>query len=138
MPGSRFKQRLLVILGLTSVGLGTAGIVLPLLPTTPFILLAGYLFARSSRGWHVWLINHRIFGPYIAAFRKRGGLTGVQKLRIGASFTVVLAISAYFAPITGVRIALGVLWLFWMFFLLRMAKSAPIATTNPGRCGATP
>ncbi len=124
----RWRRRLLVLLGFLSVGLGTAGIFLPLLPTTPFMLLAGYLFARSSKRWHEWLLRHRHFGPYIYAFRNKSGLTPTQKLRIGLSFTIAIAISAYFAPIVAVRCFLGGLWLFWMVFLLRMQTAGTAST----------
>ena len=58
----------LLILGLISLGLGILGIFLPILPTTPFLLLSTVLFARSSQRLHDWLINHRILGEYIRSF----------------------------------------------------------------------
>lgn len=110
----------MVAIGLLMVALGVAGIFLPLLPTTPFLLLAAYLFARSSERLHRWLLNHRHLGPYIHAFRNRSGLTRVQKVRIASSFTVLMGVSFYFAPITTVRLLLVALWLFWMVQLARM------------------
>ncbi len=59
------KKVLFATGGLISLGLGTLGIVMPLLPTTPFLLLSSYCFIRSSKRLHDWLINHRIFGEYI-------------------------------------------------------------------------
>lgn len=114
------KRWIFVGLGFLMVALGTAGIFLPLLPTTPFLLLAAYLFARSSERWHSWLLSHRYFGPYIHAFRNKTGLTSSQKLRIGCSFTVVIAISFYFAPLVMVKAFLAVIWVFWTVVLLRM------------------
>ncbi|MDY0349193.1 MAG: YbaN family protein [Tenuifilaceae bacterium] len=51
--------------GITSVGLGIIGIVVPILPTTPFLLLAAYLFVRSSSRLYRWLLTHKILGNYI-------------------------------------------------------------------------
>lgn len=59
------KKYLFIILGLISLGLGLLGIVTPGLPTTPFILLTGVLFAKSSPRLHQKLLDHKITGPYI-------------------------------------------------------------------------
>ena len=56
--------------GLVAVGLGLAGMFLPLLPTTPFLLLAAALFFRSSPRLYAWLLGHRTLGPYIRNFRE--------------------------------------------------------------------
>ena len=56
--------------GLVAVGLGLMGMFLPLLPTTPFLLLAAALFFRSSPRLYAWLLGHRTFGPYIRNFRE--------------------------------------------------------------------
>jgi uncharacterized protein len=64
-----------IILGLLSLGLGTVGAFLPLLPTVPFLLLAAYSFSKSSERLHYWLINHRVLGPPIIAWRD-GGVIG--------------------------------------------------------------
>ena len=53
------------LIGGSSLGLGTAGIFLPLLPTVPFYLLAAYGFSKSSTRIHSWLLNHKVFGPDI-------------------------------------------------------------------------
>jgi hypothetical protein len=57
-------------IGIISVGLGTAGIFLPLLPTTPFLLLAAACFIRSSERLYQWLIHNRWFGSYIRNYRE--------------------------------------------------------------------
>lgn len=59
---------LLAALGLLSLVLGILGIFLPVLPTTPFLLLASFLFLRSSRSLYEWLMNHPKLGPYISNF----------------------------------------------------------------------
>jgi len=60
--------------GLTSLACGIAGIVLPLVPTTPFVLLAAFCFARSSPRLEAWLLKHRSFGPMIENWRRHGGI----------------------------------------------------------------
>ena len=59
---------LLTILGLLSLGLGILGIFLPVLPTTPLLLLAAALFVRSHKGLYDWLLNHPRLGSYISNF----------------------------------------------------------------------
>ena len=113
------KRFTLASLGVLMVVLGAAGIILPLLPTTPFLLLAAYLFARSSPRCHDWLLSHKYLGPYISAWRNKTGLTVAQKLRIGISFTILMGISVYFTPMPTVKWLLGGLWAFWTVMLLR-------------------
>ena len=66
------------LLGLLAVALAIVGIVLPLLPTVPFLLLAAFLFARSHPDWERKIVEHPRFGPPIQAWRERGaiGVTG--------------------------------------------------------------
>ena len=56
------------MLGIAAVGIGAVGTVVPLLPTTPFLLVAVWAFARSSERWRLWLIHHPRFGPMIRAW----------------------------------------------------------------------
>lgn len=65
---NNIKKYLFIFLGSISLGLGSIGIILPLLPTTPFLLLAAYFYLRSSKKLYVWLLNHRIFGIYIYSY----------------------------------------------------------------------
>ncbi len=60
---------LLITAGVISIALGVLGIFLPLLPTTPFLLLAAACFMRSSRRLYDWLLTHRYLGPYIRNYR---------------------------------------------------------------------
>jgi len=76
-------------LGLVSVALGIVGAVLPLLPTTPFLILAAYFFARSHPEWEARLLGHPTVGPAIRAWRDHGAIPrGAKQMA-----TVLMAIS---------------------------------------------
>ncbi|WP_366554974.1 YbaN family protein [Aquibaculum sediminis] len=63
-----------LLFGLAATATGLVGAVLPLLPTTPFLLLAAYAFARSSPRLHAWLLDHPRFGPLICNWQQHGGI----------------------------------------------------------------
>ena len=85
-------------LGLLFVALAVVGIVLPLLPTVPFLLLAAFFFARSSSRLHNWLITHGLFGPMILDWQQSGAIRPAAKkaatLSVAAVFGLSLAFSA--------------------------------------------
>lgn len=75
------------------VGLAIAGAALPLLPTTPFLLLAVFAFARSSQWLHDWLVGHRHFGPMIRNWREHGGIDRRSKILSVVAMLAALLIS---------------------------------------------
>jgi len=98
--GKKLKpvQRYLFITGgVIAFGLGMLGIPLPLLPTTPFLLLSAWFFARSSERFYSWLINHRYFGKTIRNYREKGGVAFGVKLGAIILLWVTIGISAIFA-----------------------------------------
>lgn len=66
--------------GLAALGIGAVGVVLPLLPTTPFVLLAAFAFAKGSPRLRCWLVEHRVFGPIIADWESNGAIAGRYKV----------------------------------------------------------
>ncbi|NIT36126.1 MAG: DUF454 family protein [candidate division Zixibacteria bacterium] len=93
----RWVKGLLVAAGFLFVGLGVAGIVLPLLPTTPFLLLAAACFARSSERFYRWLLGNRWFGAYVKNYREGRGVPAKVKIFSTALLWVVILSSAAFA-----------------------------------------
>ncbi|MBT6204201.1 MAG: YbaN family protein [Rhodospirillaceae bacterium] len=67
-------------IGFAALVLAILGVALPLLPTTPFLLVAAFAFARSSDRWHRWLREHRVFGPLIADWQEHGAIDRRTKL----------------------------------------------------------
>jgi uncharacterized membrane protein YbaN (DUF454 family) len=109
-----------LILGLGAVGCGLAGAVLPLVPTTPFLLLAVYAFGRSSPVLQNWLMAHPRFGPSIAAWRTHGAITRRAKhVAVGAIATSFAAMLAAGAPLSLLAVQAVVLALASVFILSR-------------------
>jgi uncharacterized membrane protein YbaN (DUF454 family) len=71
---------LYLILGLASTALGIAGAFLPLVPTTPLLILATWFFARSSPRLERWLVEHKRFGPLLRAWREEGAIPRRAKI----------------------------------------------------------
>jgi len=71
MAPQTLTRWLLMTIGIISVGVGTAGIFLPLLPTTPFLLVAAACFIRSSDRLYQWLLHNRWFGSYVRNYREK-------------------------------------------------------------------
>lgn len=80
-------------LGLAALGVGALGVIVPLLPTTPFVLVAAFAFSRSSDRWHRWLLAHQVFGPLIENWRAYGAISGRAKAAALLAMAAVLAIS---------------------------------------------
>ena len=92
---SNIKRTTLIALGFVFIGLGAIGIVMPLLPTTPFLILAAILFSKSSERFHKWLLRNRVFGPYLRHYEMGTGIPKSLKIRTIALLWPSLAISAF-------------------------------------------
>ena len=90
---------LLITIGIISLALGVLGVFLPILPTTPFLLLSASLFAHSSDRMYNWLLNHKVFGEYIRSFREDKAIPlkikiySISLLWIVMSVTIFTAVS---------------------------------------------
>lgn len=81
----KLKRRLLVVAGTIFTGIGIVGIIVPILPTTPFLLLAAACYLRSSERFYHWLLNNRFLGVYITNYLQGKGMTLKAKV-----FTILL------------------------------------------------
>lgn len=107
------------VLGTLFVALGIAGAVLPVLPTTPFMLLAAACYARASVRFYNWLLNSPTFGPTILEWRRHRSIPWRTKLTAIALMATTLGISIiFFVPGMALKSALavfGVLLAVWMY-----------------------
>jgi len=85
---------LYITLGFMSLGVGCLGIVVRGLPTTPFVLLAASLFAKSSERWYNWLTSNRLFGKFIKDFAKEKGMSMKMKIISISLMWTMITISA--------------------------------------------
>lgn len=116
----QLTKLLLIIAGSISLGLGLMGIVLPLLPTTPFLLLAAACYVRSSNRLYEWLISNKYFGSYIKNYRMGKGIPlkakvmGVTVLWISMGFTIIFVV-----PLMAIKFVLFGIGLFFTWFILK-------------------
>ncbi|MBN2654963.1 MAG: YbaN family protein [Nitrospirae bacterium] len=90
------KKIFLVTAGTIAAGLGIAGIFLPVLPTTPFLLLAAYCYSHSSEKFYRWLLGNRLCGPYISAYRENSGISRRHRITAIATLWITIALSGIF------------------------------------------
>lgn len=111
--------------GFLATGLAILGAVLPLLPTTPFLLLAAFAFARSSPRFHDWLVNHPQFGPLIRNWRRDGSIDPRSK-RLALAMMALALSSSWLLGVSGMILAVqgGVLACSAAFILTRPSGPA--------------
>ena len=107
---------ILVILGSISLALGIMGIFMPLLPTTPFLLLAAALFFRSSPRLYEWLLNQKRLGPYIRNFREykaiplRAKIISVSMVWLTLSYCAYILHSQPWLSALMIALAIAITW----------------------------
>lgn len=116
-------RALWLALGFGATACGIAGILLPLVPTTPFLLLAAFAFARSSPRLHNWLITHPRLGPPIEDWRLHGAISRRVKIAAVVTMGATLALS----------VAMGLSATVLLVQTLALCASAAFVLTRPDR-----
>lgn len=89
---NRSKKIIYLSFGIAFVALAIIGIFLPLIPTTPFLLLSAFCFSRSSEKYYQWLLNHKVFGEIITDWNKYGVVSIKSKV---IAVTMIVALFSY-------------------------------------------
>lgn len=111
---------LLLICGSISLGLGVIGIFVPLLPTTPFLLLAAACYVRSSERFYIWLITNKYFGSYIQNYRSGKGIPLKVKVLSVSLLWVSMCYTIFFIiPLLVVKLLLFFIGSFFTWIILK-------------------
>lgn len=110
-----------LVLGWCAVALGALGILLPVLPTTPFMILAAFLFAKGSPRARKWLVEHAHFGPHIRNWEQCGSIAPRAKRMALAAMAAVFVIS----------LILGLNWRILVIQAICLSGAAVFILTRP-------
>ena len=123
------KKAFFVVLGCLSLGLGTIGAVLPILPTVPFLMLAAFCFAKSSDKLHNWFVSTKLYKKNLESFVQGKGMTVKTKVRIMVTVTILMSVGFIMMHAVPVgRIILGLVWLFHVLYFIFGIKTLKIET----------
>lgn len=121
---------LLILSGCCFSTLAFAGIFLPILPTTPFVLLAAACFAKSSPRFHGWLINHRHFGPILYHWQTSRSMPKRAKVIALATIIVSGALSIYLINPLTIKLVVATILLIPIFIIIRLPNSEDLVTAH--------
>ncbi len=127
------KKITLIFLGSISLALGVIGIFLPILPTTPFLLLTAWLYAKSSPTLYHWLLTNKYFGKYIRRYRQGLGIPLKTKIiAISSLWLTILTSIVFFVQSTIIDIILFLIACAVTYHILR--RPTYKNTKNPSEC----
>lgn len=113
------------ILGLFFFGLGALGAVLPVLPTTPFLLLASFFFLRSSKRLNDWFLQTKLYKRYLANFVENREMTLRTKLLCCSPGVIIMSVLAFMLPMIWAKVALIALVIFELWYFKTRIKTIP-------------
>ena len=132
MNATSFLRRgFLITAGTLSVGVGVVGIFLPILPTTPFLLVAAACYVRSSNRLYRWLLRNRVTSNYIASYRAGKGIPARTKAVSICVPWITLAVSAFMVQIWWIWLILGAVAVGVPLFILSLPTLERGAETPP-------
>ena len=122
----KIRKLLFVILGCICFGLGTVGVFLPVLPTTPLYLLTVFFFANSSERLHAWFLGTKLYQKHLDPFVKKKGMLVSTKASIIGTVTLLMGFAVFMMARKGVWIPcviLGAVWLCHVIYFVFFVKT---------------
>ena len=114
-----------MLLGFICLGLGSIGVVLPMLPTAPFLLAAAFFFAKSSKRLHDWFVSTKIYKNHLDSFVKERAMTLKTKISILLLASIMLAFPLVFSDNIYVKILIVSLYFIKYYYFLFKIKTIP-------------
>lgn len=112
------KKVIYIIIGCITLGLGTIGVVLPILPTVPFYMITLFCFANSSQKLHDWFIGTKLYKKHLESFVEKRGMTMQTKLSIIAMVTLLMAVGFILMFSKGIYVPCIILVCVWIGHIL--------------------
>lgn len=120
------KKIIFIVVGCICLALGTVGVFLPVLPTTPFYLVTLYCFARSSKRFEDWFKGTKLYKKHLESFVEKRGMLPQTKASILITVTLLMGLGIFFMARKGIWIPciiLGVVWTAHLVYFLFFVKT---------------
>jgi uncharacterized protein len=122
---SKIVKLLYIIFGFIALGLGVLGLILPVLPTTPLLLLASYCFVKGSERFELWFKGTTLYKHHLETFVKERSMTLKQKLTILLFADVMIAIPFFILDSIMVRVMLVLIVIYKYYYFIYKIKTVP-------------
>ena len=132
---NKLKKFLYLSFGIIFMILGSIGVVIPVLPTTPFLLLASYCFVKGSDKFNEWFISTKLYKKYLESFIKERAMTMKKKLTILLTADCMLLISIILIKSIHVRIFLVLLIIYKLYYFMFKIRTIEEKVTDEGEVG---
>lgn len=114
----KFKRIVFAVLGVIFLGLGTVGVFLPILPTTPFYLLTLFFFANSSKRLHRWFLGTKLYKKHLDSFVKKKGMLLSTKITIIITVTLLMGFGFFMMARKAIWIPCIIIAVVWLVHIL--------------------
>ena len=120
---NKAKKYFYITLGFIALGLGLIGVILPILPTTPFLLVTSFCFAKGSERFHTWFTNTNIYKKHLESFVKERAMTLKQKVVLLSFVNFMLAFPLILVDVLPMRITIIVLIIIKLYYFIFKVKT---------------